>query len=385
MKRGAFLPQMWADINWILLISLVIGSGLLAYLGDILGTRFGKKRISIFKLRPRYTSSLITAITGMLIALVILFTLSIMSDTVRTALFSMKYLQRQINELTVELQESRNESGLLSIRIVETREKLEEKEKQLQEVSAKLEESIPRLEETQKAVTRLQEEKAKLESTVKQLRNEAEVLKQGLQEIRVGKIAVYSNEILAQEAIPPGSDPDNISSLLESMREKAEFMIAVRLGVDADGISLKIDPEQEREVIEECIRSEKRKAVRLFAASNILVGESVSVKFQVLDSKPVYPENELLVNEVVFPPYEETQAEAILHTLLRQVNNRSVRDGLLPDPRSGTVGSVEANDFFAAVHRLTVLQKISTIRIFTSERIYTEGPLKIRIEIEPVE
>jgi hypothetical protein len=57
---------------------------------------------------------------------------------------------------------------------------------------------------------------------------------------------------------------------------------------------------------------------------------------------------------------------------------------LLPDPRSGTVGSVEANDFFAAVHRLTVLQKTSTVKIFTSEKIYSEGPLRIRIVISPV-
>jgi uncharacterized protein (DUF3084 family) len=366
------------------LAGLILGSGLLAYLGDILGTRFGKRRISILRMRPRHTSSLITAITGMLIALVILFSLSVTSDTVRTAIFSMKYLQRQINNLTVELQESRNESELLSLRIVETREQLKEKEEQLQEVTAKLSESIPRLEETRKALSELKKEKKDLEKTVKQLRSEAEVLRQGLQEIRVGKIAVYSNEILAQEAIPSGSDPEYIKSLLESMREKARILIAARLGLSPVKVSLNLETEKEREIISQYSYSEDRKAVRLFAASNILVGESVNVKYQILDSELIYTENELLISDVVFPPYKEEDAEAILHTLLRQVNNRSVSDGLLPDPRSGTVGSVEANDFFAAVHRLTVLQKTSTVKIFTSEKIYSEGPLRIRIVISPV-
>ena len=331
---------------------LILGSGLLAYLGDILGTRFGKRRISILRMRPRHTSSLITAITGMLIALVILFSLSVTSDTVRTAIFSMKYLQRQINDLTVELQESRNESELLSLRIVETREQLKEKED--------------------------------LDKTVKQLRNEAEVLRQGLQEIRVGKIAVYSNEILAQEAIPSGSDPEYIKAVLENMREKARILIAARLGLNPVKVSLNLEPEKEKKIISEYSYYEDRKAVRLFAASNILVGESVNVKYQILDSELIYTENELLISDVVFPPYKEEDAEVILHTLLRKVNNRSVSDGLLPDPRSGTVGSVEANDFFAAVHRLTVLQKTSTVKIFTSEKIYSEGPLRIRIVISPV-
>jgi len=38
-----------------------------AYLGDIVGTRIGKRRISLFGLRPRHTSSVITVITGILI------------------------------------------------------------------------------------------------------------------------------------------------------------------------------------------------------------------------------------------------------------------------------------------------------------------------------
>lgn len=47
----------------------VLMGGLIAYLGDLIGRRFGKRRASIFGLRPRHTAILITAVTGVLISL----------------------------------------------------------------------------------------------------------------------------------------------------------------------------------------------------------------------------------------------------------------------------------------------------------------------------
>jgi len=52
-----------------LVVTVLVG-GLIAYLGDIIGRRFGKRRASIFGLRPRHTAVLITSVTGVLISLV---------------------------------------------------------------------------------------------------------------------------------------------------------------------------------------------------------------------------------------------------------------------------------------------------------------------------
>ena len=46
---------------------LVLTGGAIAFIGDRLGTRIGKKRLSIFGLRPRHTSIIVTIITGILI------------------------------------------------------------------------------------------------------------------------------------------------------------------------------------------------------------------------------------------------------------------------------------------------------------------------------
>jgi uncharacterized protein (DUF3084 family) len=47
---------------------LILISGFIAYFGDVIGRRLGKKRLTVGSLRPRHTAYIITAITGMLIS-----------------------------------------------------------------------------------------------------------------------------------------------------------------------------------------------------------------------------------------------------------------------------------------------------------------------------
>ena len=51
-----------------LIIILAVVGGLIAFIGDKLGSKIGKKKLSVFGLRPYYTSVLMTVITGVLIA-----------------------------------------------------------------------------------------------------------------------------------------------------------------------------------------------------------------------------------------------------------------------------------------------------------------------------
>lgn len=46
----------------------VLMGGIIAYNGDLIGRKFGKRRISLFGMRPKYTAILITSITGVLIS-----------------------------------------------------------------------------------------------------------------------------------------------------------------------------------------------------------------------------------------------------------------------------------------------------------------------------
>ena len=51
----------------ILLVIAIMG-GLIAFLGDKIGTKVGKRRMSLFGLRPKHTSIIVTIVTGILIS-----------------------------------------------------------------------------------------------------------------------------------------------------------------------------------------------------------------------------------------------------------------------------------------------------------------------------
>jgi uncharacterized protein (DUF3084 family) len=94
-----------ADIAWgpiFIILASVIVAGAIAYIGDRVGHLVGRRRMTIFGLRPKYTSTIFAVGFGMLIAMaVIAVGLSISYDA-RLALFSLNKLNDQVAALTRE-------------------------------------------------------------------------------------------------------------------------------------------------------------------------------------------------------------------------------------------------------------------------------------------
>lgn len=85
-----------------LILILAVVGGLIAFIGDKLGSKIGKKKLSVFGLRPYHTSVLMTVITGILIASITLVTMAVASDSARTAMFGMEKLQNELAALNRE-------------------------------------------------------------------------------------------------------------------------------------------------------------------------------------------------------------------------------------------------------------------------------------------
>jgi uncharacterized protein (DUF3084 family) len=84
-----------------LVVGLLVGMcGVIAYVGDLLGRRMGKKRLSLFGLRPRHTAVVFTVITGMMIAGLTLAVLFFASAGVRFALTRGEQLVQSNRRLT---------------------------------------------------------------------------------------------------------------------------------------------------------------------------------------------------------------------------------------------------------------------------------------------
>ena len=84
--------------GWLLIIFLLLLGGLISTLGDLLGSRIGKARFSILKLRPKKTAILITILTGSLISASSLSLMILVNRQLRVGLFRLGDLQKQLQD-----------------------------------------------------------------------------------------------------------------------------------------------------------------------------------------------------------------------------------------------------------------------------------------------
>ena len=84
-----------------LIFLVMVIAGIVALVGDNIGRRVGRKRIRLLKLRPRHTAIFFTVVTGALIALSTIVFLLAVSQDVRTALFGLEDLQKELMYLNI--------------------------------------------------------------------------------------------------------------------------------------------------------------------------------------------------------------------------------------------------------------------------------------------
>lgn len=93
-----------------IVVFIVVLAGVIAYLGDRVGHQVGRKRLTLFNIRPRYTSTIIAVGTGMLIALVITLVAIFASNQVKTAFF-------RLNEINAEIAKAQTQESELERKV----------------------------------------------------------------------------------------------------------------------------------------------------------------------------------------------------------------------------------------------------------------------------
>ncbi len=162
--------------GWLLLVILVIVSGGIAYLGDLLGYRLGKKRLSLFGLRPRTTATLISVAVGMAITIFTLIVMLALSSQARMGLFHInqllteqKQLQFQVERTQFHLTTSQEKLSELEASSQGLKTELESERKQLATMKASLESTRAQYKRLQSSLVALKKQNATLASRNKQL------------------------------------------------------------------------------------------------------------------------------------------------------------------------------------------------------------------------
>jgi len=372
--------------SFILIFTLIIISGLIAFVGDWVGLKIGKKRVTVLGLRPHYTAIFITIISGVLIAIITVTILAISSNDVRTALFGMEELKEKLSYLSREV-------GIRNVQLSNTKEELQKKSTQLQEIEEKyqkLSEDIKnktsQLEELLIIREGLIKEKNKLTKEVEELNATIKALYSGIAWIREGEVIFGSNEQIALTIIQGQRPIEEIKEeLFRFLNEASNKVLAMGAKKDERTNQVFIISQGEFEDITQKIYdSDKEMIVRLLSSINVVKGEPIVAHFNIQENKLVFKIDEEIISEEIESSEVPGEVEKKLLSLLRKVNILAVERGIIPDPKTSFVGSVSAVNLYDIVKTIIesdTTMKVSVISVYDT---WSTGPLRVRIEAKPI-
>lgn len=376
-----------------LIAVIAVMGGVIAYIGDELGSKIGKKRISVFDLRPKHTSILMTIVTGMLIAALTIATMSYLSNDVRTALFGMEQLKTELRQLGDSVQVKNKE-------IEFTQDLLQEKNKALLQVDAtisaleseklQMENDLSKAKDTVQQVEQQLREavrtKAGLQEDIEQLNKTAERLREGLINIREGQIIYRAGESVGSGVLKAEGNDNANQTELGKFLSGINIELVNKLGLENKNVQVLFLPEDSSKEILGRMRQLRGQQVniRLLAVGNLVYGDPIVVKAEVLPNKKIYTRGETIYSKTV--DLRGKNAHEVLVRVLGEINAEAVAKGVVPDPITGTVGNLSIVEI---VNLSNEMQKYknSTVQIVVKAKkdIYVYDLLTIDVEINRVQ
>ena len=379
-----------------LILVLAVVGGVIAWIGDRLGTRIGKKKLSIFGLRPRHTAVVVTIFTGICITTVTFAIMAAVSENVRTALFGMDRLNAMIADTraaldftAAELDQAKNAQEQASGELVKSEEEIARLEAEQSELRAESE----RLSAGNRALMmekeglvslngRLTGENETLLADIHALGVRANELRTGLLNLREGNIMYQAGEIIASGTIPAGLSHAEIERGLAGIAQLGTRNISARAGENHTDQDIWIyGPEYEAAVraIEE---SSVDMIVRIVAAGNLVRGDEIRASIELYPNRVIYHDEELIIARVYAPEGLGSAAEQSVMAFLREVNAAASAKGILPDPIRGTVGIIEGAEFYSLVQDLAGRTGEVVLSAYADGDTDALGPLRLKFKIE---
>ncbi|MGV3721785.1 MAG: DUF3084 domain-containing protein, partial [Actinomycetota bacterium] len=401
----------------ILILLLLVLCGFIAYMGDLLGRRLGKKRLSVFGLRPKHTAILLTVVTGVVIAAVT-FGIAVISVpgfrnvvtqgerlTAQNARLSgvNRNLEAAIGQRTQQNEALEGQNQRLAgdnARLVKQNQTLETgnqalaaknralnaknqalagqnstlqsansslagKNSTLVRESTKLAATNARLGTQQ---TRLRAESTALKSDIRRLGAEIASLRKLENHLRTEQYLYRRGQQIAQRIIPANPPPDVLRNTVRAVIFEATGEVDGKEAIDGHQWVKPKDYPAGRpdkvEAIQEWVAARAMQArgddlaFRVVAAANCVAGEKVPLRLDWYVNDRVFRKDEVLGSRLVDGAAEEGDILNELVILLKtQVGPAALRKDMAPDA-DDTFGALTYNQL------LPVCRKIKAINGF---------------------
>lgn len=294
--------------GWLLILALLVLGGVLATLGDRLGSRVGKARLSLFGLRPRNTAVVITVLTGSLISAVSLGLMLLVSERLRRGLFELDRIEERLRTSREQLEGSRGELQASQAELARAQlgqQRVERELTQAEERAATLRNELAPLRAEQARLEgerdRLQAERGRLlgererlsrdvagrdaelsrrESELGELRQRIDAGSRELEELEDNLIALRRGDVVLTSGEPLSSAkvqlerPQQAREVIDALLQQANLIAfrRVRPGEPPDRQILLV-PTADINRLEEMLQRPGSWVVSIRSAANVLRGE----------------------------------------------------------------------------------------------------------------
>ena len=300
--------------GWLLILTLLVLGGVLSNLGDRLGSRVGKARLSLFRLRPRNTAVLITVLTGSLISAISLGLMLLVSERLRTGLFELDKLEERLANSRRLLASSQLELN----RAEQGKRDAQQRFEQAQARASKLRQELAPLIAQR---NRLEQERSRLNLEVRDRdaeigRTEAELsqvrkriaagaqelkdLESNLIALRRGDVVITSGQILSSAKVAL-ERPEQAQQVITALLQQANINAFRRVLPDQPpDRQILLVPRNDIAKLEELLAKPGRWVVSILSAANVLRGERQVLAFPDLrPNRPVVKAGEVLASTTV--------------------------------------------------------------------------------------
>ncbi len=377
-----------------LIIIMAIVGGLIAYISDKMGSKIGKKRMSIFGLRPKHTSILLTVLSGIVISVLTIIVMAIASQSARTALFGMDKLQKELRQLNKDKVVAAEALSSAKLQVDEQNKLIGQLDEKIKESTARnsaIEQKLTSMNEkyilAQNEVQALSEARTRLNAEITALEETTKELRKGIISMREGQVFYRTGEVIYAGVMHGGlSHEENIVQV--------NWLLHSANGAALQRLSMEQNKEQPlqaiwiaQSIVDEAVamldQSKGNMFFRVRAVANVIVGELAICDIEVTENQFIYPDDSLIYSEDYDLNGKDISYENVIMSFLYHINVEAVKAGVLPDPLTGKVGNIDAATMIECSNEIRETKGKFTLKAYADGDITTAGPVRVRMEVVP--
>ena len=383
---------------------LIIMGGAIAFLGDRIGSKVGKKRLTLFGLRPKYTSVIVTIISGILISFTTIAVLAVVNENVRVALFGLSQLQAEMDSLNQEIKvknrelekgkmqlEARNkEYEDVTKKSEETSKELDRVESQrlymeseLASVQQAYDEAQAGVEKSAEEIEALEQTKNELNKNISNLNEEKKALLNNIYALREGQVMLQAGQLITSVTVDEHMRRDQSVKVLDSVLNDINNMLKQQMNIKEDNVNLiRISEADFNDAVNQVTDGKTKKLVRVVAAQNLIRGERLVIDFDIHDSRLIFSKGETIYKGNLDNYQGIKNYDLKVLRFLKDLNRYAQSKGVLPDPITGNVGVLEGQELMNVIQKVKNFGGNCILTVTVVRDVYSQGPLAIDVKVE---